>query len=568
MTRRSATWYADRERKGVLRRAMVASMGLDEPIGARPLIGICNTWSELNPCHMHLRGLAAAVKRGVARAGGLALEFNTISLHEMFFERTSMLYRNLAAVETEEMLRTYPLDGVVLLGGCDKSIPAQLMALASFDIPAAIVPAGPTLGGRHEGRDVGAGTDATKAWNAWESGEMSDAELHALERDLVPSNGTCAVMGTAATMAAITEALGLALPGATAAPAVDARRVRLAEDTGAAAVGLVERAIGAHTYLTSKSLENAVRVLMALGGSTNAVVHLSALARRLGVDLPLERFDEISRDTPLLARVKPIGDHTLMSYFEAGGTQTVMRELSPLLYLDTPTVGGPSLRELVKRAPAADGGVIATREQPVAPEGGLAVLHGTLAPDGAVIKHSAASGALLRHEGPAVVFDDLAELNDHAREGIEGVDAGSVLVLRNQGPLGGPGMPEVGQQVLIPPELQRAGVRDMVRITDGRMSGTMFGTVVLHVAPEAAAGGPIGLVRTGDRIVLDVEERRLDLLVDETELEARRRDWTPPDDHGLSGYQRLYRDRVTQAPDGCDFGNALHPTPQTNGVRP
>jgi dihydroxy-acid dehydratase len=557
-SRRSRRWYQNPERNGVLRRAMVASMGLEDGLGDRPLIGICNTWSELNPCHRHFRTLADSVRRGITEAGGIALEFNTMSLHELFFERSTMLYRNLVAMETQESLRSQPLDGVVLLGGCDKTIPAQLMALAEVDIPALVVPAGPTLQGRFRGEDQGAGTDATRMFGCWRAGEITDSDLAEFEATLVPGPGTCAVMGTATTMAAITETLGLALPGATAYPAVDARRERLAERTGRQVVEMTLDATYASGFLGRASLENAVRVLMALGGSTNAVLHLLAIGRRRGGVLELADFDTLSADTPMLSRVKPNGPFSMRDFLDAGGVEAVLKEMEDKLDLSAPHPVHGTLGGWLAGVSGSRGEAIAVRSDPVAEEGGLVVVRGSLAPDGAIIKQSAASTHLRRHTGRAVVFEDARDLIEQSE--IEGVvNKDDIMILRGQGPVGAPGMPESGQRMLVPARLRRQGVEDMVRITDGRMSGTMYGTIVLHVSPEASVGGPLALVRTGDLITLDIEGRRLDLLVNEEELASRRASWTPPDRRPATAYEAVYVDSVEQAHLGCDFVDTTAP---------
>lgn len=533
---------------------MLASMGYEpDRVVGRPLIGICNTWSEFNPCHIGLRGLAEAAKRGVWQAGGFPLEFPTMSLHELFFTRTTMLYRNLVAMETEELLRSLPMDGVVLLSGCDKTVPAQIMAAASANIPAVLVPAGPTLAGSHKGRAVHAGTDATRVWQASEAGHVSADEVREFEQGLVPSCGTCAVLGTATTMACLTEAMGLALPGAGTIPAVDAARLRLAEASGHRVVGMIAEAINPAGLLTSDALDNAVRVLMAMGGSTNAVIHLAAIARRLRLPLSPSTFERASREVPFLCAVAPNGDYGVHEFGRVGGVSALMKEIAPLLHLDARRISGQTLAEELTGAPSADGEVIARLDHPLDSRGGLAMLKGSLAPDGAVIKRSAASTELLNHRGRAVVFEGVDQYLEHMRTGDVPIGQEDVLVLRNQGPIGAPGMPEVGQEMLIPPALVRRGVKDMVRITDGRMSGTGFGTVVLHVSPEAVLGSPLGLLQSGDEIRLDADLGQLDVLVPKEEFDRRRREWRTPDATANSGYELLYRQHVTQAPQGCDF---------------
>ena len=548
------TEYGDRGFSAFIRRAFCKGLGLTDADLEKPVIGVCNTWSELNPCHRHFRELADAVKRGVWQAGGTALEFPTISLGETFLHPTSMYFRNLQAMETEEMLRGQPLDGVVLLAGCDKTVPAQLMAAASVDLPAIMVLAGPMLAGRYQGARLGACTDCRKYWGEHRAGAITNEQLSAVEGSLCPSTGTCMVMGTASTMAALTETLGMTLPGGGAIPAPLSERVRHAEDCGRRIVTMVQQDLRPSRILTREAFENAIRMLHACGGSTNGVIHLIAIAGRLGIELPLRLFDELSRSTPLLVNLRPSGRYHMEDLWEAGGVPVVLKELEPLLRPEALTVTGKTWGEMLGRVPraAAWQQVIAPREKPLQPEGGLAILTGSLAPDGAVIKQSAATPALLTHRGRAVVFTsqrDLAERIDDPRLDVKPED---ILVMQNAGPIGAPGMPEAGYLPL-PKKLLAQGVRDMVRISDARMSGTAFGTIVLHVAPEAAVGGPLALVRAGDEILLDVPNRKLDLLVPQEELNRRRAAWRPPDPAFTRGYGRLFLDHVLQAPQGCDF---------------
>jgi dihydroxy-acid dehydratase len=551
---RKLTSYGDPGFSRFLRRSFQKGQGYTDADLRKPVVGICNTWSELNNCHQHLRGLAEAVKRGVWQAGGLPLEFPTISLGEVFLNPTSMLYRNLAAMDTEEMIRGQPLDSVVLLSGCDKTTPAQLMGAASADLPAIVVSAGPMLNGKWNGQDLGACTDCRRYWSEYRAGTIDDETLAELENSLVRSAGTCMVMGTASTMASVTEALGMALPGNAAIPAVDSRRLALAERSGIRAVELArEGGPRPSEIMTQPAFENAIRVIVAEGGSTNAVVHLTAVAGRLGIELPLELFDQLSRATPLLLSARPAGKFQMETIFEAGGIPALMKELEPLLHGDCLTVTGQSQRENlagVKRAERFRE-VIASLDQPFDQEGGLSIVRGNLAPTGAVIKHAAASKDKLQHRGRAVVFTSLADLARVDDPDLE-IEPDDVMVLQNAGPVGAPGMPEAGM-LPIPKKLLARGVRDMVRISDARMSGTAFGTIVLHVAPEAAVGGPLALVRDGDLIELDVPGRRLELLVPEQELAARRAAWQPPEPAYMRGYGRLYTDHVLQADKGCDF---------------
>jgi dihydroxy-acid dehydratase len=552
---RKLTSYGDPGFSAFIRHAFQKGQGYTDEDLRKPVVGICNTWSELNHCHQHLRTLAESVKRGVWQAGGLPLEFPTISLGEIFLNPTSMLFRNLAAMDTEEMIRGQPLDAVVLLSGCDKTTPAQLMGAASADLPAIVVSAGPMLNGRWNGQDLGACTDCRRYWSEYRAGAIDEQTVRELEDALCRSAGTCMVMGTASTMASVTEALGMALPGNAAIPAVDSRRLRLAELSGRRAVELArEGGPRPSRIMTRPAFENAIRVIAAEGGSTNAVVHLTAIAGRLGVELSLDLFDGLSRSTPLLLNARPSGQFQMEAIFEAGGIPALMKELEPLLDLDCLTVTGRTQGENLAAVKPAERyrEVIATLDEPFGPEGGLAVLRGNLAPSGAVIKHAAASPERLRHRGRAVVFTSLRDLTERIDDPQLDVEPDDVLVLQNAGPVGAPGMPEAGL-LPIPKKLLARGVRDMARISDARMSGTAFGTIVLHVAPEAAVGGPLGLVRDGDRIELDVPGRRLELLVPAEELAARRATWQAPAKPFRRGYGRLYLDHVLQADKGCDF---------------
>jgi dihydroxy-acid dehydratase len=552
--RRGLTSYGDYEFSLFLRRAFIKAMGYSDDALARPIVGITNTYSDFNPCHATVPQLIAAVKRGVMLAGGLPLEFPTISLHESFAYPTSMYLRNLMALDTEEMIRAQPVDAVVLIGGCDKTIPAQLMAAASANVPAIVLPTGPMLTRTHQGERLGACTDCRRFWAGFRAGEVGAAEIEAVNARLAPTAGTCMVMGTASTMACIAEALGISLPNAATIPAVHSERLRLAEATGAQAVMLTKNGVRPDAILSAKAFTNALVVLQAIGGSTNALIHLTAIAARCGVRIDLNRFDALGRNVPVLVDLKPSGQHYMEHLHEAGGLGAVLRELAPLLHLDVPTVGGNTLREVIASSETVPSQqVVRPMTDPIHAGGAIAVLRGNLAPDGAVIKHSSATPALLRHTGRAVVFDSLADLAARIDAPDLDVTADDVLVLRNAGPRGAPGMPEAGY-IPIPKKLGRQGVTDMVRISDARMSGTAFGTVVLHVAPEAAAGGPLALVQNGDRIRLDVEDRLLELSVTPEELVRRRARLTPlPRDVNDSGYRRLYVEHVLQADAGCDF---------------
>ncbi len=557
---RSHQWYGTEGLRSFSHRARTRQLGyLPEEHLGKPVVAILNTWSDINPCHVHLRERAQAVKRGVWQAGGFPLEFPVSTLSETFQKPTPMLYRNLLAMETEELLRSYPVDGAVLMGGCDKSTPALLMGAASVDLPAVFVPAGPMLPGHWRNEVLGSGTDMWKYWDDRRAGLIGDCEMAELESGLARSPGHCMTMGTASTLTAAAEALGVTVPGASSIPAVDSGHERMAAAAGLRIVELVRQDRRLSDILTADAFEDAVTTVLGLGGSTNAVIHLIAMAGRAGVTLTLDDFDRIARTVPVLANVRPGGRTYLMEDFHfAGGLPGFLSRITDLLHLDRPTVSHDSLREQLADARVHDDDVIRPRENPVAAEGGVAVLRGNLCPDGAVIKHIAAEPHLLRHTGPAVVFDDYRTMQRTIDDPSLGITAGSVLVLRGAGPKGGPGMPEYGM-LPIPEYLLKQGVRDMVRISDARMSGTSYGTCVLHVAPESYVGGPLALVRTGDPITLDVAARSLRLDVDDTELERRRAEWTPPPVRYERGYGALYTEQITQADTGCDFAFLARP---------
>ncbi|HEY1479176.1 MAG TPA: IlvD/Edd family dehydratase [Gaiellales bacterium] len=553
MTLRSESWFGGSDLYSFVHRSWMRAEGFAKDVfDGRPVIGICNSWSELTSCNAHLRIVAEAVKRGVWEAGGWPLEFPTISLGEPFMKPTTMMYRNLMAMDVEESLRANPLDGVVLLCGCDKTTPAQLMGAASADLPAIMVTGGPMLKGNWRGQEIGSGTDAFRFNDLHRRGRITDEQLVEIESCMSRSSGHCMVMGTASTMTSIAEALGMTLPGSAAIPAVDSRRYEMAQRSGRRAVELAREGVRPSQIMTRAAFHNAMRVNAAIGGSTNAIVHLMALAGRLGVKLELDDFDEIARTTPWLANVKPSGDFLMEDFFYAGGVPAVMRELGDLLEQDAMTVSGQTAGQNVAGAETHVREVIRTREDPLRVQGGTVILRGNLAPNGAVLKVSAASEHLLQHTGRALVFHDrddlLARIDDDDLE----VDADTVLVLQNAGPKGGPGMPEWGQ-LPIPRKLLDQGVTDMVRISDARMSGTSYGTVVLHVAPESAIGGPLAAVRTGDEIRLDVPGRTLDVLLSEVEIAARLDQWSPPARMYSRGYGRLFAEHVLQADEGCDF---------------
>jgi L-arabonate dehydrase len=550
---RSREWFQAPDYYGFARRAWLRSEGFPADVfDGKPVIGICNSWSELNNCNLHLRDVAAAVKRGVWAAGGVPLEFPTISLGEMFMRPTTMMYRNLMAMDVEESIRANPLDAVVLLCGCDKTTPAQLMGAASADIPAMVVPGGPMLAGEWRGQRLGSGTDGKKLFDQYRTGRLTDEEWCEIEGCIARTSGHCAVMGTASTMTSLAEALGMTLPGCANIPAPDSRRLAIAELSGRAVVDMIEPGLTPSRIMTRAAFENAITVLMALGGSTNAVIHLIAIAGRLGISLTLEDFDRVSRHAACIVNVKPSGEYLMEDLFNAGGIPAVMHRIQDLLDGDCATVNGKTIGENISGAQSRNDAVIRPRDQPVYPQGGIAVLHGNLAPNGAVIKQSAASQHLLQHRGRALVFETRDEMLAQVDREDLPVDRDTVLVMRNCGPKGAPGFPEWGH-IPMPRKLLNEGVTDMVRISDARMSGTSFGTVVLHVAPESAIGGPLALVRTGDEILLDVAGRKLELLVPADELERRLRSFTPPAAHYTRGYGRLFLDHVTQADLGCDF---------------
>jgi L-arabonate dehydrase len=553
--RRSSEWFDRTDLDGFLHRSWLKSTGVsDHAYRDRPVIGICNSWSELVNCNVHLRGLAEAVKRGVLQAGGFPREFPVMSLGESLMKPTTMLYRNLMAMDVEESIRSYPLDGVVLLTGCDKTNPASVLGACSANIPSIVVTGGPMLNGHWRGKELGSCSDCWHYHEELRGGRISRQDFTEIEDAMSRSNGHCMTMGTASTMACVTEALGLTLPGGAAIPAVDSRRAQLAEAAGRQAVALVERDIRPSDVLTSEAFDNAIRALHAISGSTNAIIHLIAYAGRLGIDLPLSRFDELCATTPWLVNLKPAGEHLMEDFYYAGGLPAVLGQIRDLLHLDALTVSGGTVGENLDSVSTeiVGEGVIRPRSNPLDEGGSLVVLRGNLCHDGAVMKVSAADPRLLAHEGRAVVFEDIHDLAARVDDPDLDVDADSVMVLRNAGPVGGPGMPEWGH-LPIPAKLLRHGVSDLLRISDARMSGTSYGSVVLHVAPESAVGGPLALVRTGDRIRVDAKARTLDVVLDDAELARRRDVWTPPPQKDARGYRRLYEDSVLQANEGCDL---------------
>ncbi|MBE7366074.1 IlvD/Edd family dehydratase [Ramlibacter pallidus] len=551
--RRGLVNYGDAGFSLFLRKAFIKGSGLTDHALDRPVIGIADTASGYNPCHGNMPQLIEAVQRGVMLAGGLPVKFPTISIGESFAQPTSMYLRNLMSMDTEEMLRAQPMDAVVLIGGCDKTVPAQLMGAASAGIPAIQLITGSMLTGSHRGQVVGACTDCRRFWAQFRADAIDAQEIADVNNQLVASVGTCSVMGTASTMACIAEALGMTVPGGASPPAVTSARMRVAEETGAVAVQMAKSRLTIDRILTEKAFENAMRVLLAIGGSTNAIVHLTAIAGRMGLEVDLKALDRMGRETPVLVDLKPSGQHYMEHFDAAGGMATLLRELKPLLHLDALTVTGRTLgEELERAAPPFPQDVIRPRDNPIYPQGGIAVLEGNLAPGGAIIKQSAADPKLMEHEGRAVVFEGLQDLADRIDRDDLDVSADDILVLKNIGPKGAPGMPEAGY-IPLPRKLARQGVKDMVRISDGRMSGTAFGTIVLHVTPESAIGGPLAHVRNGDRIRLSVERRELNLLVSDAELARRAQEQpvTPPT--AERGYRKLFLTTVTQADRGVDF---------------
>ncbi|HET7635279.1 MAG TPA: L-arabinonate dehydratase [Burkholderiales bacterium] len=551
---RSHRWFSEkRELRAFIHRSRMLQMGYarSDFIG-KPVIAILNTWSDINPCHSHFRQRAGDIKRGVWQAGGFPLELPALSLAEPFQKPTTMLYRNLLALETEELLRSYPVDGTVLMGGCDKTTPALIMGATSMNLPAIFMPGGPMLSGNWRGEPLGSGTDNWKYWDELRAGTVDESQWREVEEGIARSPGHCMTMGTASTMTSAAEALGLTLPGAASIPAPDSAHARMAAACGRRIVEMVWEDLKPSDILSRAAFRNAVTVVQALSGSTNAVVHLIAMAGRAGVALDLDDFDGIARVTPVLANIRPSGKYLMEDFYYAGGLRALLNELRSLLDVSCLTANGRALGDNIADAKIFNPDVIRSVAAPLAAAGGLAVLRGNLAPDGAVIKPAAAEARLLKHVGPAVVFRDHEDMMERVDSPDLEVDENSVLILQNAGPLGGPGMPEWGQ-LPIPQKLLKKGVRDMVRISDARMSGTSYGACVLHVAPESFVGGPLALVRNGDLVELDVPARKLELHVTEPEMARRRRDWRPAAPRFERGYGLLFQHQVTQANKGCDF---------------
>jgi dihydroxy-acid dehydratase len=550
---RSHRWFGVENLRAFGHRSRVAQMGYDRAdYAGKPVIAVINTWNDINPCHAHFRTRCEEVKRGIWQAGGFPLEMPAMSLSENFQKPSTMLYRNLLAMETEELLRSYPADGCVIMGGCDKTTPALVMGATSMNLPTVFFPAGPMLRGNWRGEVLGSGSDAWKYWAELRAGTITEGDWKEIEGGIARSAGTCMVMGTASTMTAIVETLGLTLPGASSIPAVDANHSRMATAAGKLVVDMVWEDLKPKDILTRKSFENAMTVLMALGGSTNALVHVVAMAGRAGVPLELDDFDVFSRKTPLICNLRPAGKYLMEDFYYAGGLPALLGELRGHLHLDERTINGRSLGDNLAGAKVFNPDVIRSVATALAPEGGLAVLRGSLAPNGAVIKTAAADPKLLQHTGPAVVFDDYNDLERRLDDEALPAVPSSVLVLRNAGPLGGPGFPEWGM-LPIPKKLLKQGVRDMVRLSDARMSGTSYGTCVLHVSPESFVGGPLALVKDGDLITLDVAGRRLDLNVEPAELARRKAAWTQPPPRYTRGYGVMFARHISQAEKGCDF---------------
>lgn len=551
--KKGLTSYGDQGFSLFLRKAFIKGAGFSDKALDRPVIGIANTGSAYNPCHGNAPQLIEAVKRGVMLAGGLPMDFPTISIHESFAAPTSMYLRNLMSMDTEEMIRAQPMDAVVMIGGCDKTVPAQLMGAASAGIPAIQLITGSMLTGSHRGERVGACTDCRRYWGKFRAGEIDAVEVADVNNQLVASVGTCSVMGTASTMACIAEALGMTVPGGASPPAVTADRIRIAEETGARAVQMARDGLTIDKILTPEAFENAMRVLLSIGGSTNGIVHLAAIAGRVGLEIDMQALDRMGRETPVLLDLKPSGQHYMEDFHKAGGMATLLRELKPLLRLEAMTVTGRTLGEEIEAAgPGFKQDVVRPIDNPIYPQGAIAVLGGNLAPGGAIIKQSAADPQLMEHEGRAVVFENIEDMVDRIDSDDLDVTSHDVLVLKNIGPKGAPGMPEAGY-IPIPLKLARAGVKDMVRISDGRMSGTAFGTIVLHVTPEAAIGGPLAHVRNGDRIRLSVKSREISLLISDAELAQRGIDNVVVEPTADRGYRKLFLQTVTQADKGVDF---------------
>lgn len=551
---RSHRWFGDPGLRTFGHRSRMMQMGYDpSDWEGRPIIAIINTWSDINPCHAHFRQRAKSVKAGILQAGGFPLELPAISLAEQFVKPSAMLYRNLLAMETEELIRSHPIDGVVLMGGCDKTTPGLLMGAISMDVPAIYLPAGPMLRGNWQGKTLGSGSDSWKYWDELRAGQISKEDWEGVERGIARSYGHCMTMGTASTMTAIADALGMTLPGASSIPAADSNHIAMSKKVGRRVVDMVWEDLKPSDILQNGSVKNAITVAMAMGCSTNAIIHLIAIGRRAGVNVTLDDFDQLSRVVPVIANVRPSGDTYLMEdFYYAGGLPALMKQIEPHLDLDMVSVTGRPLGEDIATAQVFNDDVIRSIDNPIYAEGALAVLKGNLAPEGCVIKPSACSEKFQNHTGPALVFDDYKDLKDCIDSDDLDVTENTVLVLRNAGPVGGPGMPEWGM-LPIPGKLVKAGVRDMLRLSDSRMSGTSYGACVLHVSPESHVGGPLALLQTGDMVTVDIPGRRIHMEVSDADLAARRAAWTKPQAPYQRGFGQMYATHVSQAHDGCDF---------------
>jgi dihydroxy-acid dehydratase len=551
---RSARWFDTDDLRGFGHRSRIMQMGYGhEDWAGKPVIALINTWSDINPCHAHFKHRVEDVRRGVLQSGGFPIELPALSLSENFVKPTTMLYRNLLAMEVEELLRSHPIDGVVLMGGCDKTTPALLMGAISMDLPAIYLPAGPMLSGNLRGQVLGSGSDTWKYWDKRRAGKIDNKEWQAVEGGIARSYGHCMTMGTASTMTAIAEGLGMTLPGASSIPAADSNHIRMSAETGRRIVDMVDADLKPSDVLTRISFENAIKIAMAMGCSTNAIIHVLAMGRRAGFDISLQDFEAVSRSIPVLANIRPSGDTYLMQdFYYAGGLPALMARMSSMLDMSARTVTGASLTDNIVGAEVWNDDVIRPLDNPVYAEGALAVLKGNLAPDGCVIKPSACAEKFLKHRGPALVFDSYADMKAEIDEPDLDVNEDTILIMRGAGPVGGPGMPEWGM-LPIPKKLLKAGVKDMVRISDARMSGTSYGACILHVAPEAHLGGPLALVKTGDMIDIDVDRRSITMEVSEEELDTRRASWTQPSPKFQRGYGWMFANHITQADKGCDF---------------
>ena len=551
---RSARWFSPQDVRSFGHRSRAMQMGLSKDDWEnKPLIGIINTWSDIQPCHTHFKQRVEDVKKGIYQSGGFPVELPAISLAEMYVKPTTMLYRNMLSMEVEELIRSHPIDGVVLMGGCDKTAPALTMGSITLNLPMIFLPAGPMLRGNFKGKFLGSGSDGWKYWDELRAGNISNKDWEDVEAGIARSYGHCMTMGTASTMTAITEALGLSLPGASSIPAADSNHIRMSTDVGRRIVEMVWEDLTPSKIITEKSVDNAVTVAMAMGCSTNAIIHLIAMARRASVNLTMDDLDKKGREIPLIANIRPSGkDYLMEDFFYAGGILALMHELKEKLNLDEITVSGLSLRKIISETKTINEDIIRPLDNPIYKEGSLAVLKGNLAPDGCVIKPAACDKKFFKHKGPAIVFDSYAEMKEIIDKDDFDVTENHILVLRNVGPVGGPGMPEWGM-LPIPKKLLKQGVRDMVRISDARMSGTSYGTCVLHVSPESFVGGPLALVETGDIIELDISARKLELHVEEDELLRRKKAWIPPAKKFKRGFGAIYANHITQADVGCDF---------------